>query len=580
MTTRFCLAHFAPKPPQSFDAALDAGPLTGDLLRKGFKRLAVEVLRGAPDDPAGRESIAVLVAAAKDAGEPLTCVFGYSNNPRWCTEASGAGFPMTEAQIDIGNGKLAVRAARFPDVADSQASALSIGAVLTMNGIDPPAVAMAPEDQTVNYEQLQRAPDTVEPASTLLTVRRPWASKRKGVRPIEPCNVDIAFDTVRYPNFPALLGTPLMADAARNGEVADWPPSAAQTYERPTRMPRADIFGPPTFRFEDVELIGFRIDLKRDGKRADGLERLIRGLNFHLDESKTGQHVSDDFRYRVASSAVIIELLRYGNMKSTVPMRPLREDDYMAQHELLVRVLVGKVDDDTAQAREAATFVPAIFVDNPWSKAVGREFQGFPKELASFLGRDSKPLRMDGRTDDNSKPVPLVDVREIRLVQRYGFEPDKASSLLKLSYSSDTFDDRFERVDLATILGRGLLPSSPWRQQDFDEREFRRSFAGGVIADGFTRFGSIQVTPLDQRPLPKAWIRGNFTLKNLSVQFPAAVANLTFGRGPLAPAHPWAVLCDLLGAPPRGKAGIDLSSGSWYRGRCSMELEIDDGLEW
>ena len=45
-------------------------------------------------------------------------------------------------------------------------------------------------------------------------------------------------------------------------------------------------------------------------------------------------------------------------------------------------VLVGRVDDDTAQAHDPAVFVPAIFVDNPWSKILGREVQGFDKRMA------------------------------------------------------------------------------------------------------------------------------------------------------------------------------------------------------
>ena len=49
-----------------------------------------------------------------------------------------------------------------------------------------------------------------------------------------------------------------------------------------------------------------------------------------------------------------------------------------------MRLLVGRVDDDTAQAHDPAVFVPAIFVDNPWSKILGREVQGFDKQMAEF----------------------------------------------------------------------------------------------------------------------------------------------------------------------------------------------------
>ena len=80
----------------------------------------------------------------------------------------------------------------------------------------------------------------------------------------------------------------------------------------------------------------------------------------------------------------MVELLRYGKMKLRQPLPSLRKDDYQSQHELLVRLLVGRVDDDTSQARDAAAFVPIIFVDNPWSKVLGRGVQGFDKRMADF----------------------------------------------------------------------------------------------------------------------------------------------------------------------------------------------------
>jgi hypothetical protein len=47
---------------------------------------------------------------------------------------------------------------------------------------------------------------------------------------------------------------------------------------------RADIFGAPAFRFENVEVLGFRVDLGAYGRDfARDLDRLIKPLNFHLD---------------------------------------------------------------------------------------------------------------------------------------------------------------------------------------------------------------------------------------------------------------------------------------------------------
>ena len=143
---------------------------------------------------------------------------------------------------------------------------------------------------------------------------------------------------------------------------------------------RTDLFGPPAFRFEDVEVIGFRVDLGAYGRDfTPELERLVEPLNFHLKDSPIW-----DFRYRAATPILLIELLRYGRMRLKSPSPPLVPQDYQSQHELVVRLLVGKVDDDAAQAHDPATYVPAIFVDNPWSKVVGRDVQGFDKRMASF----------------------------------------------------------------------------------------------------------------------------------------------------------------------------------------------------
>ena len=64
--------------------------------------------------------------------------------------------------------------------------------------------------------------------------------------------------------------------------------------------------------------------------------------------------------------------------------RQITVEDFQSQHELLIRMLVGRVDDDTGQAHDPATYVPVLFVDNPWSKALGRDVQGFDKRLADF----------------------------------------------------------------------------------------------------------------------------------------------------------------------------------------------------
>ena len=108
-------------------------------------------------------------------------------------------------------------------------------------------------------------------------------------------------------------------------------------------------------------------------------------------------------------------------MKLKIATQPLTTADYQSQHEFLARMIVGRVDDDTAQARDPATFVPAIFVDNPWSKSLGRTVQGFDKRMADFfVGTDV--LRPDGTVGASEKqqPKPLGSISKIALTDKTG----------------------------------------------------------------------------------------------------------------------------------------------------------------
>jgi hypothetical protein len=73
---------------------------------------------------------------------------------------------------------------------------------------------------------------------------------------------------------------------------------------------------------------------------------------------------------------------------------------------------------------------------------------------------------------------------------------------------------------------------------------------------------------------------------DIRADLPSGVATLTLHaippvkQRPSAPATPdaWNTLCELLGDGQR--AEITLPTGSWYRLLCSMDLTIDDGLDW
>jgi hypothetical protein len=363
------------------------------------------------------------------------------------------------------------------------------------------------------------------------------------------------------------------------------------------RVSRADTFGVPAFRFEDVEVLGFRIDLGTYGRDfTRDLDRLIEPLNFHL-AGPSGTDAIWDFRYRAATRVLLVELLRYGRMKLRSPSPPMAVEDFQSQHELLVRLLVGRVDDDTAQAHSPALYVPAIFVDNPWSKVLGRDLQGFDKRMATFWARDAgglAPLRPDGRVAGHSgagEPRPLGDVARVTLVDSTGapVDPDRPRTILDLDCSPANYEDwdAFDTIDLGLALNSLSLTGTRWRQSDFDAVEFRRSFARSAVTESLKGFRSIQVSPVTDRGLEPAWITGTFVVDDdFRIARPSGIARLTFHavendrKAPTAPAAGpyWNLLCEMLGDGRR--ADVSLPTGSWYRLLCSMDLSIDDGLDW
>ena len=275
-------------------------------------------------------------------------------------------------------------------------------------------------------------------------------------------------------------------------------------------------------------------------------------------------------------------------MKLLETSPPLARHDFQSQHELLVRILVGRVDDDTAQARDPATFVPTIFVDNPWSKALGRSTLGYDKRKADFCILENgtpRPVRPDGRLlADDEEPQPLASIAQIHLATN---TTDRASgyTLVELDCPYQTIEDWdvFEKINLQLAMGPVSIAPTRWRQSDFDAAEYRRSFARSAVSKTLKGFRSIQVSPVGGKLLKKAlrtdttWITGTFTFDD-DVLFaqPTGTVTLTFHAKPSAPPV-WKEVCKLFGIDKQGS--ISLPAGSWYRMRCSMDLKIDNGLD-
>ena len=139
------------------------------------------------------------------------------------------------------------------------------------------------------------------------------------------------------------------------------------------------------------------------------------------------------------------------------------------------------------------------------------------------------------------------------LVERIG--APEGLPLLDLDYSttSHTDPDTLQPIDLDFAFSLADLAGIRWRQSDFLDRVFRRSFAGRAVADAFRAFRGIQVTPVGDRPdLPRAWITGTFLLDpQIAFGLPFGVANLTMfsvaasRQGVATPSAPeaWNNLC-------------------------------------
>jgi hypothetical protein len=439
-------------------------------------------------------------------------------------------------------------------------------------GSAPLAPALAPF-----YEQMQQAPDAARPATLVRRREAARQPERTSVNALGTAQLWLVLPDSRSPSFRPLEDGPLVMQSAWSGTIRL--PSLPSWQSIETEVaPRVDVFGVPAFRFDDVEAIGFRIDLPRNAATRLWLQRLVRPLNFHRMSGDPSQ--VPDFRYEPQGASLVIELLRYGQMRLMRQDAPLTSYDYQSQHELVVRVVVGRVDDDSSNAREQAVFVPAIFVDNPWSKIVGRDIQGIPKVLAAFCvdgqGKN-EALESDGRMAGRpgEPPRPLDEVKSIRLRDTWGAAP--GNELLRIDCRPSWCDgwDAFQDVSPGAAIAGLSLGGADWRWFDLDRLSYLAAFlarASGQVLNGFR---SVQSAPLGVQPLGRAWVTGRFQVDDIvQLAFPLGTVGLTFNAPGNAPAS-WLKLCRLL--PVRDYL---LHVTSWYRLKFGMTMYVDDGLTW
>jgi hypothetical protein len=527
----------------------------------------------------------------------LSCQIGFTNESRVCGVWTDRGFPLLDAAIVNTGGALTVTCPCY----DEKGSALNYDATpVTISGLGNISTPTCEQHLDVSYRQDMRTPDPVFCSSMVVQDPVTWSPKRTNA--MEATGNHPFGVTVHQTRFPVLEAFRTAVKQRRHfwsGTIVI--PQVVPNRPSPGELSSAnrdDIFGFPAFIFDDVEILGFRIDLSRSGdqrKLATDLSELIRPLNFHLDMKKAARwpgvaSALSDFSYKAATRTLNLELLRYGKMKLVNVNEPLTRDDFQSQHELALKVLVGRVDDDTAQARDPAIFVPAIFVDNTWSRAIGRVAQGFDKRMAEFWAQTPgglQRLRPDGTLLPKTDPVPLASVTKIRLQTKTktpGAANDGALLLILDCPKTATDDSAFLDVDPKLVYDPVPLVPGRWRQSDFNEEEFRRSFAHEATSKPSEGFQSIQVTPVGGTDVQSrlvnetTWITGTFEIDpDVKIAWPDGIASLTFRAAKAAPVA-WKGFCKLLGIAEGEHGTISLPSGDWYRIRLSTRLMIGDGL--
>ena len=526
-------------------AATAAAPLAASRAR----RLAIEVLQDG-------SKIAVLLSAADGLRDgSLRCLIGFANDAAECSTWRSRGFPVVEAAFRRrDDGWLELTS---PFFAEGQ-SAMRYGELLlALRGIDFTAAGPASDAPAASYRQFQEAPEPRRPGSFVLRREVHWDLPRSGVRALAPRTLEIRAPRTRSPSLAPLADGTVALTHAWTG-VCEGAPQPTFPVGTPTSVPRAQVFGAAAFAFREIEVLGFRIDLG-----ARDLDALVAPLNFPQPGALGGGR-----RFRAATPVIMLQLLRYGRMQlAGEPQAPLDETDFQSQHELIVRVTTGRSEDGEAQLHDAAVHVPAIFVDNPWSKLLGRDLQGFEKCLADFCVRDAATdtllrLRPDGLHAGAGEPRDLADVVRVALVDIVSDEgPTGQRALLDIAF--DNLDPAVERR-----LERGGLRD--------DSEEFTTIAGVARQARLLDAFESIQATPVDDRPLDNAWIEATCALSDRDDEdTPSAIAHLSFHAPEGAP-RGWRTLCELLGAPAGGVARVAVQPGDWFRSRFSMDLTVHD----
>ena len=302
---RFCLATW-----KLAAAVPGSGKSAEPIAALGADTIAVEVVNEGDEF-----AVFARLSTRSTARKILECRIGFVNGTKACSVWRDRGFPLVDATIEWKGDLLQVTTPFFgadPGTMQYEGLFISIKGVHFEDGVDPK------ETLSIYYNQYQEAPNSVSPATIVCRQVVKWRPDRSKIvrSKLVSSALTLSVTSSRSPNLRPLQTGAINGVYMWSGTVGFFsavtaivPPDA-----KTLRVNRADTFGVPAFRFENVEVVGFRLDLSNIPDIQRRLADLIEPLNFHLRESGDGNSMPD-FRYRVATSTVLVELLRYGRMK-------------------------------------------------------------------------------------------------------------------------------------------------------------------------------------------------------------------------------------------------------------------------
>jgi hypothetical protein len=575
----------------------------GKWASSGDAQRAVEVLR----DDDGDERFIVLISDEDrlDEAQVLICHIGFSNDPKACNRWRSRGFPMVDATIVLAGERLDVYSAYFSRNEESMQYGKRL---LSIEGVRFEQAADSAPDSLETYRQLRETPQPFSSATRLLQQHVRWDMGRSHVKKAGAGPQIISATPVRLPSLAQLGDKPTNIPHAwtglyeEPGTHAEEPGTHAVASATRSDLDRGRSYPNAAFRFSDIEVLAIRIELGQHALVQAGLNEWIEPLNF---PPPRGSHRG--FKFQVASTVIQVILLRYGRMET---VEGESTAGYQSQHELVVRLLVGKVDAGRGgKVYDLAVHTPAIFVDNTWSKVIGRDLQGFEKCLADFCVTEDtgySRLNPDGGLAGGAIGRPLSDITRIVLVDRASNDamshgqplldivspPDQGNwnkpqrsgthMLMALPDQKLTWSllrHRVRRLFSSSHLSQTKRPAWPgWRPGDLGGSQwFSDSLEDERLWRQLSEFDSIQATPVDDRGLAPAWISAVCKVKGLTSQLPsdggdANKVKVTFYAPDSAP-RGWQKLYGLLGPDNR-----TLEVADWYRSKFSMDLTGQDDL--